>query len=147
MSQATHNSTITAVPAGIARRLGALLYDALLIIALWMVTVLVAVLINDGEAVTGFGMQLTFLLEPICFYGYFWYRQGQTLGMRAWRLKLVDTEGQNPTWTQVLQRLLIGPLSLLCLGLGYIWYFLGTRQQTWHDRYSATYVVLLPKES
>ena len=60
MSQATHNSTITAVPAGIARRLGALLYDALLIIALWMVTVLVAVLINDGEAVTGFGMQLTF---------------------------------------------------------------------------------------
>ncbi|NKB97435.1 MAG: RDD family protein [Pseudomonadales bacterium] len=147
MSQASSTGVIAAAPAGLSRRLGALLYDVLLIIALWMVTVLVAVLLNSGEAVTGLFMQLVFFLEPILFYGYFWLRQGQTLGMKAWRLKLVDTDGQDPTMGQVIKRMLMGPLSLICLGLGYAWYFVGTRQQTWHDRFSNTYVVLLPKES
>lgn len=140
--------TISAPPAGIARRLGALLYDVLLIVALWMITALVVNLaFNDGNAATGPGLQLLLLAEVICFYLYFWHNSGQTIGMRAWRLKLVDSDGQPPTLRALVKRMSIAPLSLLCAGLGYVWYLVGSRQQTWHDRFSDTYVVLLPKKA
>ena len=155
-----HNSTImsqpseqnpeprrtAAAPAGIARRLGALVYDSLLILAIWMMTALVAVLIS-GEAVNPVVMQLISVAEVIAFYGYFWADRGQTLGMRAWRLVLVDSEGNGVSWPAIARRMLVGPFSLLIFGLGYLWYFVGTRQQTWHDRFSDTYVVLVPKET
>ena len=136
---------VAAAPAGVLRRLGALLYDSLLILAIWMITALVGVLII-GEAIDGWAMRLIMLSEAFAFYGYFWVDRGQTLGMRAWRLVLVDTEGGSVTWPAVIKRMLVGPFSLLLFFLGYIWFFVGTRQQTWHDRVSNTYVVLLPKE-
>ena len=144
MSQTSEQAPIVAAPAGVGRRLGALLYDVLLIIALWMITTL-AVVIARGEVFTGLPMQLLFFAEVVVFYAYFWARGGQTLGMRAWRLQLVNAEGRRPSPKAIFKRMCIGPLSLVCVGLGYVWYFVGTRQQTWHDRYSETYVVLLPK--
>lgn len=146
MSHSSRGGPIAATPAGVARRLGALLYDSLLIVALWMMTALIGVLLNDGNAVSGVWMQLIFIGEVIVFYGYFWAHHGQTLGMRAWRLKLVDMEGRKVSLPAIFKRMLIGPFSIMCFGLGYLWYFIGTRQQTWHDRFSDTYVVLLPKE-
>ena len=145
-SELSGSSRVAAAPAGIGRRLGALVYDSLLILAIWMITALIAVLLS-GEAVDPFIMQAIAFVEVIAFYGYFWADRGQTLGMRAWRLVLVDSEGNGVTWSAIAKRMLIAPLSLLALGLGYLWYFVGTRQQTWHDRFSDTYVVLVPKEN
>lgn len=148
MSPLSDSGLIAAPPAGIARRFGALLYDALLIIALWMMTALVVnLLLNDGQAATGLGLGALLLAEVVGFYSYFWHNSGQTIGMRAWRLKLVNSNGQPPSNVALLKRMSIAPLSLLCAGLGYLWYLVGTRQQTWHDRFSDTYVVLLPKKS
>lgn len=153
MSQASEQETdpkrhpVAAAPAGILRRFGALLYDALLIVAIWMMTALIAVLINGGEAVNPLLMQVISVAEIVAFYGYFWVDRGQTLGMRAWRLLLVDSKGGHVTWRAIAMRMLIAPFSLIIFGLGYFWYFVGTRQQTWHDRASDTYVVLLPKET
>ena len=136
---------VTAAPAGLTRRLGAFVYDVLLIVALWMFTILGGVLLNEGETVAGTVLQLILATEALGFYLYFWARQGQTLGMRAWRLKLVTGEGGQPNLSALFKRALLAPISFLCFGLGYLWYFVGARQQTWHDRGSDTYVVLLPK--
>jgi len=136
---------VTATPAGLTRRLGAFVYDVLLIVALWMFTILGGVLLNEGETVAGTVLQLILAAEALGFYLYFWARQGQTLGMRAWRLKLVTGDGGQPNLSALFKRALLAPISFLCFGLGYLWYFVGTRQQTWHDRGSDTYVVLLPK--
>ena len=56
-----------AAPAGIARRLGALVYDSLLILAIWMMTALVAVLIS-GEAVNPIVMQMISVAEVIALW-------------------------------------------------------------------------------
>lgn len=47
-----------------------------------------------------------FYLLAICFlfYGGFWVRGGQTLGMRTWRIKLVRQDGGPITWTIALKR-------------------------------------------
>jgi uncharacterized RDD family membrane protein YckC len=135
---------VTGHPAGLVRRLGALLYDVLLIIAIWMMTLFGLVLANDGEAVGGVAVQGLMLVEWIAYYAYAWRRTGQTLGMKSWRIVLVDEDGSRPEWRQLALRMLVAPFSLACLGLGYAWLY-GDRRQTWHDRASRTYVVNVPK--
>ena len=128
------------------RRLGALLYDLLLIIAIWMGTLFIWVLASGGEAVTGVAVQLLLAAEWMAFYLFFWRRQGQTLGMAAWRITLVGEDGHPPALKQCLIRAVAAPLSLVCFGLGYLWFYIGNTQQTWHDRLSHTMVVHIPKQ-
>ena len=61
-------------PAGLGRRLGAALYDVLLVIALWMTTLFVWVAAGDGEAVSGWLVQLVLLAEFAGFYILSWRR-------------------------------------------------------------------------
>lgn len=95
---------------------------------------------------TGWVLQCVLFSQWLGFYLYFWSRQGQTLGMMAWRIKLVDMQGLKPSWEQLFKRAGLAPISLLCLGLGYLWFYIGSTQQTWHDRFSQTLVVYIPKE-
>ena len=128
------------------RRLGALLYDQLLVIAIWMGTLFIWIIASGGEAVTGWLVQSVLAIQWIIFYLFFWSRQGQTLGMTAWRIKLVDTQGNSPTLKQLIKRLVCAPLSMTCAGIGFLWFYIGDQQQTWHDRFSDTMVVYMPKE-
>ena len=122
-----------------------MLYDSLLIIAIWMATLLVWVIASGGEVVTGWLIQVVLFSQWLGFYLYFWSRQGQTLGMTAWRIKLVNQDGTQPSLPQLLKRAAVAPVSVFCAGLGYLWIYIGDRQQTWHDRASQTLVVHIPK--
>jgi len=147
--------------AGVLRRLAALVYDSFLIFGLMVVPLfLVTGLVERG---TGSGLQtdavvhdlpviapgpLILLYEVaivLGFYCYFWLRNGQTLGMQAWRLRLDTQEGGRPSLRQCLLRSLVGFASLLCAGLGYWWIWLDRDGRAWHDRASNTRVVVLPK--
>ena len=133
-------------PTGIPRRLGAFFYDLLLIMSLWMVTLWAWILINDGEAIYGSLVQLVLMMEFIAFYIYCWTRTGQTLGMRAWKIKIVDVDGENPTLKQSIVRLIVLPVSWSVFGLGFFWFYFSKTQQTWHDRFSRTFTVKLSEE-
>ena len=126
--------------------MGALLYDMLLItIGMWGSTLFVWVIANNGEAVTGWPVQFLLAGEMMAFYLFFWSRDGQTLGMIAWRIKLVDVSGHPPTLPQLIIRMSAAPLSIAVAGLGYLWLYVGDAKQTWHDRWSNTMVVYIPK--
>jgi|TARA_B100000767_G_scaffold271071_1_gene295972 uncharacterized RDD family membrane protein YckC len=131
-------------PAGIGRRLGALMYDSLLILALWFLTGFIWVPLS-GDVVTGFAFQLTLIVETVAFYAYCWHKNGETLGMRAWHIRLVDESGSRVNLQQIAIRALVAPFSLTCAGLGYLWLFIGDDRQTWHDRASKTLIVYLPR--
>lgn len=92
----------------------------------------------------------------IGFYWFFWKRAGQTIGMRAWRLKVVtnnqsrannfDFSHRSLTHKQCLIRIFLAPISLGLGGLGYIWCLFNKDRAAWHDIISQTRVVVLPKE-
>jgi uncharacterized RDD family membrane protein YckC len=140
------------VPAGLWRRLGAMLYDALLLLALWFLATACFLPFTGGEAVTWSRSPLlaiahrTLLIALLVgFYGIFWTRRGQTLGMASWRLKVQRTDGTLLGWHDVLLRIAAGALSLLAAGAGWLWVLVDDQRRTWHDILSRTRVVVLPK--
>jgi uncharacterized RDD family membrane protein YckC len=137
-----------AEPAGLLRRLAALAYDSLIVLALWLTAAVPFVWIANG-APQGLLMRLAFQLYLLAiafaFFGWFWVHGGQTLGMRAWRLRIVDNDGRAVTWAQATKRFAAAILSLLCAGIGLLWVMHDRERRAWHDRLSGTRVVVLPK--
>ncbi|RZU98969.1 RDD family protein [Spiribacter vilamensis] len=129
------------------RRLAAVLYDGLLLIALWMAASALWIGFQGGEAATaGDGLFRLYLLAiAYAFFTGFWVRGGHTLGMQAWRLRLVDADGGRVTVRAATHRFVAAMLSWLPAGLGFLWALFDREQLTWHDRLSQTYLRVEPK--
>ena len=67
--------------------------------------------------------------------------------MLAWRLRVQTTEGERLNAKQCLLRYIVGILSLLAGGVGFLWMFISKQKMTWHDLASGTHVVELPKRA
>lgn len=155
-------TTDTAAPSGQAPkpylllRLLSLFYDLWPVVAVWM---LLSALFNAGYYLAGHGEReilqpgspLGLLLWLCCILvtGAYavasWSRGGQTLGMRPWRLRVVDADGTTPTRAQLIRRFLVGMPSLLLAGLGFWWAWIDRDRLTWHDRASGTRMVRVAK--
>ncbi len=136
---------LTGEPAGLWRRLGAMIYDALLILALWMFTLLLGVAVTN-HPVTGPLWQSLLFLELFAFFAYFWLRRRQTLGMLAWKLYVLDSSGAHITLGQALLRFIGAILSFLCLGLGYLWILIDHSRRSWSDLLSGSRVIHSPAD-
>lgn len=153
-------TTQTLPTAGIMRRIMAMVYDALLVFAVLFSATLPAVFLSNNQQQTinngdvtyqlptlanGWLFQLYLLVIFCSFFCWFWRKNGQTLGMQAWRLQVENLEGERMTWEQCFQRLAGATVSLLCLGAGYWWIWLDKDGYSWHDRWSKSRMVVLPK--
>lgn len=135
------------------RRFGAMLYDSLVVIALLMTITALLLLLTGGEAIGSerygaveFAYQALLVGAIVVFFGWFWTRRGQTLGMQAWRLKVAREDGSPLTWSDALKRLAAALVSLAPLGLGYFWLWIDRDGLTWHDRWTHTRVTVLPNK-
>ena len=147
------DSPPTLPSAGVLRRLGAMFYDLLLVIALMMVVTAVLLPLTGGEAITNerfgaweYAYRSLLLAVVVAFFGLFWTRRGQTLGMQAWRLRIQRESGDLLGWTDVLKRLGAATVSLCLAGLGYWWIWIDRDRLAWPDRWTRTRVVVLPKK-
>jgi uncharacterized RDD family membrane protein YckC len=138
--------------AGVLRRFGAMLYDLLLVIALFFVVTALFLPFTGGEAITPDRSvaveriyQSALLLVVVLFFCVFWTWRGQTVGMVAWRLRVERSDGTLLTWRDALLRLGGACVSLAALGLGYFWIWIDRDRLAWHDRWSGTRVIVTPK--
>lgn len=135
------------------RRLSAILYDSLLVIGLVAVVnalalgVLVQVTAGTEQVLDAHLVQILTALCVLGFFCFFWLKTGQTLGMQAWRIKLVDFGGGRPSLGKAVLRCLGACFSAICLGLGYLWCLIDRNNRYWHDYLSGTELVLLPKRN
>jgi uncharacterized RDD family membrane protein YckC len=149
--------------AGFFKRFGAIMYDLLLAVAVYMVagalgfgifTALVSAgfidmagqemvsdLLNDTPLYKGI-YQFWIALCVGVFYISFWSYGGQTLGMRAWRLKVQHPNGQNLSMVTAAARLV---WSLL--GIGNLWILINGDKLALQDMMTLSEVVELSKEA
>jgi uncharacterized RDD family membrane protein YckC len=88
------------------------------------------------------------LLTLIVFYIYFWQKFGQTLGMKTWRIQVVDARTyQLISRSQAYKRSLTALFSLIFFGIGYWLSFAHPQRRLLHDLTSGTRLILLKKST
>lgn len=139
---------ISARSAGFGRRFAALIYDGFLLLALAMLYSLIVVLIH-GSAVTEASGPLwwwSYRVGALALMGAYyvlnWTRSGQTLGMRAWRLRAVTDSGGRLNVSRALARFCWGIAAWAPFGLGVLWLYADPEHLALHDRLSRTRVVV-----
>lgn len=162
-SNSAVNNTPSLQSAGVFRRIGAMVYDAFLLLGvLFVATAILGAIsggfnggqsIEDGDVVNelplvmeGLFFQVYLAVVVTLFYGFFWVKNGQTLGMQAWRIHVEKADGQPIDWPSALLRVISAAPSILLAGAGYWWLWLDRDKLTWHDRLSKTRVLYTPKK-
>ena len=164
------------VTPSLARRLASLLYELLLVGALLLTVSAVLTAVQAGlgkSAWLDILFQLVLVATLFGYFGYSWVKNGQTVAMKAWRLKLVDQHGALIGWRQAAVR--YGVALALFIGLPVVSYLSWARSYghqpvtlwlsaLWclmpfaaayldkdglflHDRLAGTRQILLPKRS
>lgn len=167
-------------PAALWRRLAAIVYDGLVLVAVLALATFAfvpflegKVLVSDEVGWLAYAYRAWLLLIATLFFAYFWTRvKGQTLGMQAWRLRIETMAGQAVSWGAALKRmavlwgLTLPPIagywllwhdwpswaravawiiSLTPLVLCYASAAFSRDKLSWHDRWTSTRIVQLPK--
>lgn len=151
--------------AGFFRRLAAIIYDALVATAVAMcaglVIQVVLLILFEMQVIESQGhenymdlFQVSDWLKLITnlwigfwivsFFLWFWKHGGQTLGMRAWRLKIYNLKDEKDiSYARLLLRMLTS-----CLGLGTLLVLVDHKhKQSLQDRIAQTEVLFLSKEA
>ncbi|MGH8030374.1 MAG: RDD family protein [Arenimonas sp.] len=134
-----------AVPATLGWRLLAMLYDAIPVLPLAMLVSAVFLALHGGTPVSGAAWLLAqaILLWTVvgAYFVLSWRHGGQTVGMRPWRLRVVDESGQLATTPALFARYAMATFSLAAAGLGFAWSLVDRERRTWHDLASGTRLV------
>jgi len=116
--------------AGLLVRLAALAIDALV----------VGIVVALARALAP-----AFLLVLAGYGAVLWRLRGTTIGGTVFGLRVVRTDGREVDWTTACLRALGCFLSLLPLGLGFLWIAFDRDRQAWHDKVAGTVVLRVPR--
>jgi len=133
--------------AGVARRLAAGIYDLLPLVALWMIgTALLMPLTRAGIEPKTIWYQAYLLAIAFAYFGYSWTHGGQTIGGKAWRVKVIDeSTGRSITWSRAALRFAVGCVAVALVGVGLLAALLDARRRMWQDMAAGTLVLKVPR--
>ena len=141
--------------AGFFRRFFAWLIDhlAMFVLVLLLMLALGALLAQIGNiesdilavlagllACVVFGMLFVF---QFIYFGYFWSKSGQTVGMKLLDVKVVRQGDEAPLsfWRAAFRGTIGYYVSGLIFSLGFIWAAFDGQKEAWHDKLFDTWVV------
>ena len=104
-------------------------------------------LVAIPSAILGFfheGPGPMFLLL-VAYHCAMWKYKGTTIGGVICNLKVVRLDDRPIDWGVALVRSLTAFLSVMVVGLGFIWVAFDDDKQSWHDKIAGTTIVRVPK--
>lgn len=127
---------------GFLRRMGAVIYDLILLFGVLFLTTAMLLPLNRGMAfeTDQWVYPLSLFAVSFLFYGWFWTHGGQTLGMRAWKIRVCTRDGSPFGWSHATVRFFSAIISWSACGLGFLWILFNSRKLGWHDYLSKTRV-------
>lgn len=124
------------------RQLAAMTYDGLIVVALLMLLTASILLARGGIAFdpASAWFRAALVAAVWAYFAWSWTHGGQTVGMRAWRLRLRQTDRMVVGLGAATVRFLAAALSAAAIGLGYVWCLIDASGRSWHDRISGTHL-------
>ena len=124
---------------GLARRIAAMVYDAVLLFAVAFFAAWLFFFASGGaDATHGWRRYVLQLFICTVFAAYFlwcWLRSGQTLAMKAWRIRVIDITPRKALLRFVLALLFVPTLVSI------VWVLFDRDKQFLHDRLAGTRLV------
>ena len=127
----------------ISRRLASMLYEGLVVFSILLIGFLLPQIVFYAFGMV-FGGRILMLHILILLMGYFvwcWLNGGQTLPMKTWKLRIINSDGLPLRPMQAVLRYLIAWPSILLFGIGIFWVIFDKDQQFLHDRLAGTRIV------
>ncbi len=144
--------------ASLGKRLLAIFYDVLILFFIVVITyILLQQIIINLELITLEQIQISkdetiniiptdsavtlilknlWVLISFFYFGYYWTKQGQTLGMKVWKIKAITNDGTRISWGQSLKRYVFA-----LLGLGVLWIIFDKNRLALQDKLSDTTLI------
>ena len=117
------------------RLYGSLIYELFALVPLWMIAGFIFIFFFDGF----FGVyqrlifQIYLWLISGIYLTYCWTRSGQTLAMRAWKLKITSTRGLL-TSPLAWRRYILATFGTLLGGVSFLWALTNKKHFYLHDQ-------------
>lgn len=129
--------------ASLRRRFAALIYELLLLAAVWFIAafVFLAFARSQPHGALRLFFQLYLWLVTAAYFGWFWSHGGQTLAMKTWHIRLVRANGEPVTLARAFGRSMLATLGYALAGLTIVWAALDKDRQFLHDRLAGTRLV------
>ena len=108
-------------------------------VALLLDVILVAIVVHAINASDDW-----YLLLLATYGAVMWKIRGSTVGGIVFNLEVVRHDGREMDWGTTVVRALSSFLSLIVIGLGFIWIAIDPENRAWHDKIAGTLVVRVP---
>ena len=129
--------------ASLRRRFAALVYELLLLAAVWFIAafVFIAFARTPPHGALRLVFQLYLWLVTAVYFAWFWAHGGQTLAMKTWRIRLTHVTGETISLARALWRFCLATLGYGLAGLTIIWAIFDKDRQFLHDRLAGTRLI------
>jgi uncharacterized RDD family membrane protein YckC len=99
-------------------------------------------LLSAAAGVLAFMLWFAILILQFLYFGYYWNKSGQSIGMKLTGIKVIRQDGTLMSYVRAALRGTIGYwVSGLIFSLGYIWAAFDSEKEAWHDKIFDTWVV------
>ena len=117
-----------------------MIYDAMIVLAMWLLTLFIGVAIHNG-AVVGPLVQTILFVEMFSFFAYFWVGAARPSACSRGICVVETSDGTPMRLGQALLRFVGAMLSFATLGIGYLWIYVDPDRRAWPDMLSRTHIV------
>ena len=139
-----------ATPVPLWRRFAAMGYDLFPLLGLWIAAAILWVLVfhkvydpQHPAPLLRALLGLWLLAVSGAYFVVSWMRVGATIGMRAWKMRLLRDDGSRIGARTACLRCALALVSLAALGCGFWCAWFDPERRTWHDRVCGTRVTRL----
>jgi uncharacterized RDD family membrane protein YckC len=145
LNDPAQHSTGAGSLAGLARRLGSIGYEALLLTAVLFLSTWIFLFFGQflDATIARALLQLWLLAITGTYLVYCWTHGGQTLPMKTWHVRLAKRDGGTVPMQTAVKRFFLVLLSAGACGLGFAWALVDRERQFLHDRLAGTRLFVL----
>ncbi|UCC54007.1 MAG: RDD family protein [Anaerolineaceae bacterium] len=99
-------------------------------------------LLSAAAGTLGVMVWFAILILQFLYFGYYWNKSGQSIGMKLTGIKVIRQDGNLMSYIRAALRGTFGYwVSGLIFGLGYIWAAFDGEKEAWHDKIFDTWVI------